>query len=141
MGMPEVTGDKPQNHGLSDFKKLPEQRGVGPRVQKPEELKQQPADPELKAYRQLQREPRGSTIFVSPLRVPRPLPQNLGEQREEGVRGEVQQEPASHQEHPVGNLDEFRQLARQALNRDFPDQADFPGHGPFWDAVNYKIAC
>jgi tetratricopeptide (TPR) repeat protein len=25
--------------------------------------------------------------------------------------------------------------------RDFPDQADFPGHGPFWDAVNYKIAC
>jgi hypothetical protein len=26
-------------------------------------------------------------------------------------------------------------------SRDFPDQADFPGHGPFWDAVNYKIAC
>ena len=29
-------GDKPSNRGLSDFKVVPEQRGVGPRVPKPE---------------------------------------------------------------------------------------------------------
>jgi DNA-binding Lrp family transcriptional regulator len=32
-------------------------------------------------------------------------------------------------------------FAPRPFSRDFPDQADFPGHGPFWDAVNYKIAC
>jgi hypothetical protein len=70
----EAGGEKPGNHGLSDFKVLTEQRGVGPRVGRPEAPQQQPTDPELEAYRQLQREPRGSTIFVGPLRVPRPLP-------------------------------------------------------------------
>jgi hypothetical protein len=40
-------GDKPR---LSDFKVLPEQRGVGPRVQKPEEPKQQPSTPDLTIY-------------------------------------------------------------------------------------------
>jgi len=29
-------GDKPSNHGLSGFKLLPEKRGAGPQVQKPE---------------------------------------------------------------------------------------------------------
>jgi hypothetical protein len=31
-------GDKPGNQGLSGFKVLGEQQGVGPRVQKPREL-------------------------------------------------------------------------------------------------------
>jgi hypothetical protein len=33
----ETGGDTPNNRGLSDFKVLPEQKGVGPRVQKPGE--------------------------------------------------------------------------------------------------------
>src|SRR5918999_1445555 len=36
MGKPEVTGETPQQHGLSEFKVVPEQRGVSPRIQKPE---------------------------------------------------------------------------------------------------------
>jgi hypothetical protein len=26
------------------------------------------------------------------------------------------------------------------MSRDFPDQTDFPGHGPFWDAGQCKTA-
>jgi hypothetical protein len=101
-------GDKPSNQGLSDFKVLPEQKGVGPRVQKSEEPKQQASTPDLslserfqrererrrsgiaggeahnETYRRLQeyfeREPRGSIVFDGPLRDPRPLPQKPSEQ-------------------------------------------------------------
>jgi hypothetical protein len=38
---PEAGGEKPQSHGLSDFKILREQRSISPRIQKPEELQQQ----------------------------------------------------------------------------------------------------
>jgi hypothetical protein len=47
---PETGGGGPQNQGLSEFKVLPEQKGIGPRVQKPEEPNQQPADPNREAF-------------------------------------------------------------------------------------------
>jgi hypothetical protein len=43
-------GDKPGNQGLSSFKVLREQHGVGPRVQKTDEPKQQPADADRTLY-------------------------------------------------------------------------------------------
>jgi hypothetical protein len=46
----EAGGDTPNNRGLSDINVLPEQRGVGPRVQKPEEPKQQISDPKREAF-------------------------------------------------------------------------------------------
>jgi hypothetical protein len=77
-------GDKPSNPGFSDFKALPKGREVGWSIKKPEEPKQQPSDPELEAYRQVHREPRGSTVFEGPLRVPRPnWPKQPGELRGE----------------------------------------------------------
>jgi hypothetical protein len=100
---PEAGGEKPQNHGLSNFTALPEQRGVGPRAKKPEETQQQTSDPELEAFRQLQKEPRGSTIFVDPLRVPRPLPQNPGEQR--GGAAPSQPTPVERQENMIRSLE------------------------------------
>jgi hypothetical protein len=138
MGRPEVTGDKPQNHGLSDFTVLSEQRGAGPRVKKPEEQKQQLSDADLEVYKRIMGKRWGATVFENPIRVSRPLPKNPGEQRgvtepfqpnpseqqaaerlgkppPEGVKGEVQQEPAAHQEHPLDSLEDFRQLARSAL--------------------------
>lgn len=49
-------GDRPANQGLSDFKVLPDQKGVGPWVQKPEEPKQQPTDPDRTLSERFQRE-------------------------------------------------------------------------------------
>jgi hypothetical protein len=51
----EAVGDKPGTHGLSDFKVLREQQGVGPRVQKPEEPNQQPSTPDLTFYKRFHR--------------------------------------------------------------------------------------
>jgi hypothetical protein len=62
MGTPEARGDKPQNHGLSDFKVLPEQRGVGPRAKKSEELKQQPSNPYHELAEHLKRNRRSGVI-------------------------------------------------------------------------------
>jgi hypothetical protein len=39
-----------ESGGYSDFKVLPEQKGVGPRAQKPGEPKQQPADSRWESY-------------------------------------------------------------------------------------------
>jgi hypothetical protein len=71
--MPETRGDKPQNHGLSDFKVVPEQRGVGPRVQKPEESKQQPFNPyhELTEYNRREQE-RHHGVFENPIQISLP---------------------------------------------------------------------
>jgi hypothetical protein len=93
---PEVTGgDKPQNHGLSDFKVLPEKQGVGPLAKKPEEPEQQLSEADLEVYKQLMGNRWGSTVFENPIRVPRPLPQNPGEQR--GERESFQPNPGEHQ--------------------------------------------
>jgi hypothetical protein len=43
-------GDKPHNHGLSEFKPLSTDRGVGWGVKKPEEPKQQPSDSQWESY-------------------------------------------------------------------------------------------
>jgi hypothetical protein len=75
-------GDKPHNQRLSEFKVLPEQKGVGPRVQKPEEPKQQLSDAEL-AAKQLLGKHWGATVFEGPFRVPRPFPSMPSEQRGE----------------------------------------------------------
>jgi hypothetical protein len=47
---PETRGGTPQNQGLSEFKPLAKERGVGWGVKKPEEPKQQPADPRWESY-------------------------------------------------------------------------------------------
>src|SRR5918999_539105 len=47
---PETGGGTPQNHGLSEFKVVPERQGVGPRMPKPEVPKQQPATPDRTLY-------------------------------------------------------------------------------------------
>jgi hypothetical protein len=96
MGTRTPEGGNPYNIDPNTLRLAPEQsRFHG--VKKPEEAKQQPSDPELEAYRQLQREPRGSTIFVGPIRVPRPLPQNPGEQR-----GEAEPSQPNPEEQPEG---------------------------------------
>jgi hypothetical protein len=75
-------GDKPGNQVLSDFKILREQRGVGPRTQKPEEPKQQLSDADLEVYKQLAGERWGSTVLKNPIRVRRPnWPQEPREDR------------------------------------------------------------
>jgi hypothetical protein len=61
---PETGGGASQNQGLSEFKVLPEQKGVGPRVQKPEEPKQQPADSRWESYdRFFRRGPMKPAVF------------------------------------------------------------------------------
>jgi hypothetical protein len=74
MGTPtsETGGGSFQNQGLSEFKALPEQKVVGPRVQKPEEPKQQPADQERDAAKQLLGKRWGKTVWENPIQVPRP---------------------------------------------------------------------
>jgi hypothetical protein len=52
----EAGGDKPHNHGLSEFKPLSTDRGVGWGVKKPEEPKQQPTDPDRTLSERFQRE-------------------------------------------------------------------------------------
>jgi hypothetical protein len=47
---PETGGGTPQNHGLSEFKPLAKERGVGWAVKKPEEPKQQPTDSRWESY-------------------------------------------------------------------------------------------
>jgi hypothetical protein len=112
-------------------------------VKTPEAMRQQAADAAREAGRAAAKELLGkrwgATVYENPIRVPRPLPRNTSEQgreaqpfepnlkeqqaREqlgkpppESVREEVQLEPAPiHQEYPVDSLDEFKQLARQAL--------------------------
>ena len=102
MGSPEVTGNKPQNHGLSEFKILTEKRGVGPRVQKPGEPKQQPSDPNREAFeRFFRRGPMKPAVLegIPPRRHNResnqPRPQNLGEQR--GLSEQSQSSPPEQQ--------------------------------------------
>jgi hypothetical protein len=74
MGTRSPEGGNPFNIDLSSLTPVPEKRELGWSLKKLEEPKQQPIDPELEAYRQVQKIPRGSTVFVGPLRVPRPLP-------------------------------------------------------------------
>jgi hypothetical protein len=143
---PETGGGTPQNQGLGEFKRLSKERGVSWSVKKPEEPKQQPADSQWESYDRFFRNgPMRPAVLegVSPRRQNgegnQPTPQKPSEQQgdaeqfqphlkeqqareqlgkppPEGVREEVQPEPAPiHQEHPVDSLDEFRQLARQAL--------------------------
>jgi hypothetical protein len=109
MGMPKEGGNKPSDLGLSDFKVLSEHKGVGPRVQKTQEPKPQPPDPGLAAYSRLFKAPRGSAIFENPIQVPRPLPQNSGEQR-----GEAEPSPPSHAE----------QQDRERLGKPLPDEGE-----------------
>jgi hypothetical protein len=59
---PETGGGTPQNQGFSEFKVLPEQKGVGPRVQKPEVPKQQAPDRNLEAIERMLRKPRRSGV-------------------------------------------------------------------------------
>jgi hypothetical protein len=89
---------KPNNSGLSDFKALPEQRGVGPRVQKSEEPRQQLNNADREAFEQLLHQPRRPGIAgaeahnetfrrlerirnLDDTQEKRPLAQNPGEQR------------------------------------------------------------
>jgi hypothetical protein len=69
----EAGGDKPHNHGLSEFKPLSTDRGVGWGVKKPEEPKQQPSDPYHELYEHYRQEQeRHSGVLENPIRVPRP---------------------------------------------------------------------
>jgi hypothetical protein len=111
---PETGGGTPHNQGLSEFKPLAKERQVGWGVKKPEEPKQQPADPELEAYRRTLKEPIESTVFKNPIRVPRPLPQNPGEQR--GGTEPSKPNPAEQQ-------------ARERLSKPPPEEAG-PEHDP-----------
>jgi hypothetical protein len=82
---------------LSSLKPLPKEREVGSGVKKPEEPKQQPSSPhnELSEYYKREQE-RHSGVFENPIRVPRPLPQNPGEQR--GEAAPTQPTPAEQPE-------------------------------------------
>jgi hypothetical protein len=62
MGKPEVTGNKPKNHGLSEFSVLPEKRGLSPLAKKPEESNQQPSDPDVESSEQMLRKRRRSVV-------------------------------------------------------------------------------
>ena len=56
MGIPIEGGDKPGNQGLSEFKVLRDRQGLGPRIQKPEEPKQQAFTPGPTLYERFHRE-------------------------------------------------------------------------------------
>ena len=61
---PETGGGTPQNQGLSEFKPLPKEGRVGWGVKKPEEPKQQPADPNREAFeRFLRNTPMRPAVF------------------------------------------------------------------------------
>jgi hypothetical protein len=62
MGIPKEGGNTPQNHGLSGFEVLRERKGLGPRVQKPEEPTENPTSPYQKLAEHLRRNPRSATI-------------------------------------------------------------------------------
>jgi hypothetical protein len=58
MGIPKEGGNTPKNHGLSSFEVLGERKGIGPRVQKPAEPKQQLSDADREAFYRMLRQPR-----------------------------------------------------------------------------------
>ena len=69
---PETGGGTPQNQGLSEFKPLSKERGVGWGVKKPEEPKQQPVDPNREAFeRFLRRGPMRPAVFRGHERISR----------------------------------------------------------------------
>jgi hypothetical protein len=130
-------GDKPQNIVPISLRVAPEQ-GRFHGVKTPESMRQQHTDEAGEAAKQFLGKHWGRTVFEGPFRAPRPLPRNPGEQGGEGepfqlnpaeqqaaerlgkpppevVKGEVQQAPAPHQEHPLDSIEEFRQLARRTL--------------------------
>jgi hypothetical protein len=77
-------GDKPSNPGLSDFKVLPEQKGVGLRVQKLEEPRQQRSQPEGETSRRTNPEPNPPSVRETRRRAQRRIPRDPSEQRGEG---------------------------------------------------------
>ena len=98
MGRPtaETGGGTPQNQGLSEIKVLPEQKGVGPRVQKPEQPKQQPTTPDRTLYERVHGTRRQSGVLENPIEaVPPNFPKNPSEQR--GLGELSQPNPAEHQ--------------------------------------------
>jgi hypothetical protein len=85
---PETGGGASQNQGLSEFKPLSKEKGVGWGVKKPEEPKQQPSDPNREAFeRFFRRGPMRPAVFegIPPRRQivegNQPTPQKPGEQR------------------------------------------------------------
>jgi hypothetical protein len=61
---PETGGGASQNQGLSEFKPLAKERGVGWGVKKSEEPKQQPSDPNREAFeRFFRRGPMRPAVF------------------------------------------------------------------------------
>jgi hypothetical protein len=88
---PETGGGTPQNHGLSEFKPLSQERRVGWSIKKPEVPKQQPADPDRTLYERFHGVRRRSGVLgghtwnlpENPIRAQQSLPQNPGEQRRE----------------------------------------------------------
>ena len=136
--LPPVERQRTQAPTNGDTSFVPKQE-AGSGGKKPDEQKQQPANPphELSEYYRREQE-QHSGVLKNPIRVQRPLPQNSSEQRRETeqsqlnpaeqqaaerlgkpppevVKGEVQQARAPHQEHPLDSLEEFRQLARRTL--------------------------
>jgi hypothetical protein len=59
---PETGGGAPQNQGLSEFKVLRDRQGLGPRIPKPDEPKQQPSDPYHELSEHLKRNRRSAVI-------------------------------------------------------------------------------
>ena len=108
-------GEKPQNIVPVSLRVAPEQR-LFHGVKTPEAMRQQRADPELEAYRRLLKEPRGSAVFENPIRVPRPLPRNPGEQRGEA-------EP--FQTNPAGRLGKpSSEVVASLVNSSAQDQGE-----------------
>jgi hypothetical protein len=100
---------------------------------------------ELKRHASLKGEP----APLQPIPAEQQAAERLGKPPPEGVRGEVQLEPAPHREYPVDSLDELRQLARRVLRPPLsPEQLEGVKPEDFeeWarnhpeDAANYATA-
>jgi hypothetical protein len=76
---PETGGSTPNNGGLSEFKVLSEQKGVGPRAQKPIEANQQPADPNREAFERFLRSTPMRPAVIEGLPSSRPSRRHNGE--------------------------------------------------------------
>jgi hypothetical protein len=88
-------GEKPQNIVPISLRVAPE-RSRFHGVKTPEAMRKQLADEALEAAKELLGDRWGATVFENPIRVPRPLPRNPGEQR--GEAAPTQPTPAEQPE-------------------------------------------
>jgi hypothetical protein len=118
-------GEKPQNIVPITLRVAPEQ-GRFHGVKTPEAMRQQRADEAREAAKQLLGKHWGATVFENPIRVPRPLPKNPGEQRGEAApakptpveqRGNPQREQTGPEYDP-----QLRELTTELYAGDVDDQ-------------------